>query len=181
MKKSLLLALLSCAILVPFSNSNAQVICIMCYDQNDSISTGVNNLIQNGGFENTPCPASTGVIGSATSFCPNSIGYVCDLANWTCTGGGQNTYACIYDQVTNKSMIQEGNNAVYMGNYYCNGCSNTQGDTACLINSGSTVSGPPVGFPNNPDPAYGGSVGVSIEQTVNGLTPMSMYILEFWA
>jgi len=153
----------------------------MCYDQNDSVSTGVNNLIQNGGFETTPCPASTGVIGSATSFCPNSIGYVCDLANWTCTGGGQNTYACIYNQVTNKSMIQEGNNAVYMGNYYCNGCSNTQGDTACLVNSGCTVSGPPAGFPNNPDPAYGGSVGVSIEQTVNGLTPMTIYVLEFWA
>src|SRR4029078_5359291 len=126
MKKSLLLALLSCASLFSSSDSNAQVICIMCYDQNDSISTGVNNLIQNGGFEITPCPASTGVIGSATSFCPNSVGYVCDLANWTCTGGGSNTYACIYNLVTNKSLICEGNNSVYMGNFYCNGCSNTQ-------------------------------------------------------
>jgi len=179
MKRPLLLLLLSCAL--QFPNSNAQVICIMCYDQNDSISTGVNNLISNGGFENTPCPGSTGVIGSATSFCPNSIGYVCDLADWTCTGGGVSTYSCIYNLVTNKSMIQEGNNAVYMGNFYCNGCSNTTNDTSCLVTSGCTVSGPPVGFPNNPDPSFGGSIGVSIEQTVNGLTPMTIYILEFWA
>ncbi len=163
------------------TESHAQIVCIMCYDQNDSISTGVTNLILNGGFENTNCVASTGVIGSATSFCPNSGGYSCDLANWTCTGGGTNTYSCIYDITTNKSMIEEGINAVYMGNFYCNPCSNTSQDTSCLITTDCTVSGPPPGFPFNPDPAFGGSIGVSIEQTVNGLTPLSTYILEFWA
>jgi PKD repeat protein len=181
MKKFLHFLIVCCIFKFAISITNAQVICIMCYDQNDSISTGVNNLIINGGFETTPCPASTGVIGSATSFCPNSVGYVCDLANWTCTGGGASTYACIYNQVTNKSMVEEGSNAVYMGNFYCNACSNSQNDTSCLVNNGCTVSGPPVGFPNNPDPSFGGSIGVSIEQTVNGLTPLTTYILEFWA
>jgi|GEM_PF-1130766 len=181
MKKNLQLVLLTFIFQVTFFNAHAQVLCIMCFDQNDSISTGVNNLLLNGGFENTTCIASTGVIGSPTSFCPNSTGYSCDLANWTCSGGGTSTYACIYDQVTNKSMIEEGNNAVYMGNFYCNPCSNTSGDTSCLITSGCTVSGPPVGFPFNPDPAFGGAVGVSIEQTVSGLITGNTYVLEFWA
>ena len=34
---------------------NAQILCIDCFNQNDSISFNVNNLIINGGFENTPC------------------------------------------------------------------------------------------------------------------------------
>lgn len=181
MKKFLLCLFLTSIFQFAMLNGHAQVICIMCFDQNDSISTGVNNLIMNGGFENTNCIASTGVIGSPTSFCPNSTGYSCDLTNWTCSGGGTSTYSCIYDLVTNKSMIAEGMNSVYMGNYYCNPCSNTSGDTSCLITDGCTVYGPPVGFPNNPDPAFGGSVGVSIEQTVNGLVPLTTYVLEFWA
>jgi hypothetical protein len=163
-------------------HSNAQVVCIMCFDQNDSISTGVNNLILNGGFENHNCPASTGVIGSLTSFCPNSTGYACDIVDWTCTGGGTSTYSCIYDVNINKSMIEEGLSSVYMGNFYCNACSSNPSDTSCLVtNSDCTVSGPPVGYPFNPDPTFGGATGVSIEQTVNGLTPLTTYILEFWA
>ena len=181
MKKLLLLFPLTLLLSIASQTLNAQVLCVMCFDQNDSISYNVTNLLQNGGFENTTCIASTGVIGSPTSFCPNSTGYSCDLANWTCTGGGTSTYACIYDQVTNKSMIEEGNNAVYMGNFYCNPCSNVSGDTSCLITNDCTVSGPPAGFPFNPDPSFGGAVGVSIEQTVNGLTIGSTYVLEFWA
>lgn len=168
--------------LVSVSISKAQVVCIMCFSQNDSISTGINNLIQNGGFELHNCPSSTGVIGTQTTFCPNSVGYICDIQNWTCTGGGANTYACIYDVDTNKSMIEEGFSAVYFGNFYANPCSGTQGDTSCLVtNSDCTVSGPPPGFPFNPDPSYGGAVGVSLEQTVTGLTPLMTYVLEFWA
>src|SRR5687767_7252040 len=103
-----------------FTLTNAQIICIMCFNQNDSISTGINNLIQNGGFENHNCTPSYGIIGSPTSFCPNSNGYSCDITNWTCTGGGSDTYACMYDLIINKSRIVEGANAVYMGNYFCN-------------------------------------------------------------
>src|SRR5882757_5662151 len=100
MKTLLLLTALSFAIC---KYSTAQIICIYCYDQNDSISAGVNNLVLNGGFESTPCPASTGVIGSPTSFCPNSNGYVCDFDNWTASGGGSDTYACLYNLSINKS------------------------------------------------------------------------------
>jgi len=41
------------------------------------------------------------------------------------------------------------------------------------------LSGIPPGFPTH-DPTYGGNVGVSIEQTVNGLTVGNTYVLEFW-
>ncbi len=180
MKKILLILLLQFSIF-SFQSSFGQIVCIMCFDQNDSISTGINNLIANGGFENTTCIASTGVIGSPTSFCPNSTGYSCDLLDWTCTGGGTSTYACIYDVVTNKSMIEEGNNSVYMGNFYANPCSSTSGDTSCLVMTDCEASGIPAGYPLNPDPAFGSAVGVSIEQTVNGLIVGNTYILEFWA
>src|SRR5689334_2026222 len=105
MKKLFLITAMSVAF---FNYSQAQILCILCYDTNDSISIGVNNLLTNGGFEDTPCPASTGVIGSPTSFCPNSLGYVCNITGWTCTGGGSNTYACIYNTFINKSIINEG-------------------------------------------------------------------------
>jgi PKD repeat protein len=38
----------------------------------------------------------------------------------------------------------------------------------------------PPGYPTN-DPGYGGSNGVSIEQTVSGLIAGATYVLEFWA
>ncbi|HYV95563.1 MAG TPA: hypothetical protein VE978_27560, partial [Chitinophagales bacterium] len=161
--------------------STAQILCILCYDQNDSISTGVNNLLQNGGFENTPCPPSTGVIGSPTSICPNSNGYVCDFVNWTCTGGGSNTYACLYNDSINKSIIVQGTNAVYFGNYLCNPCSPIFDDTSCLTTLDCTVTGIPTGYPLNMNAGYGGATGVSLEQTVNGLIPGNTYVLEFWA
>ncbi len=173
------LVLLSVAFAL-FNTATAQVICIYCYDQNDSISYNVTNLLLNGGFEDTNCPPSTGVIGSPTSFCPNSNGYVCDFANWTCTGGGSDTYACLYNDSINKSLIIEGTNAVYFGNYYCNPCSNNGSDTSCFINLGCSVTGFPTGYPKN-TPQYGGKTGVSLQQTVSGLTIGNTYVLEFWA
>jgi len=178
MKTFLLLAALSFTFC---KYSTAQILCILCYDQNDSISIGVNNLLLNGGFENTNCNPSTGVIGSPTSICPNSNGYSCDFANWTCTGGGTSTYACLYNDSINKSIIEQGTNAVYFGNYYCNACSPVPGDISCLVNSGCTVTGIPAGYPDNPDISFGGATGVSLEQTVNGLIPGNTYVLEFWA
>ncbi len=104
-----------------------QVVCILCYDQNDSVSSGVNNLLLNGGFENTNCIPTTG------RFCPNSTDYNCDITNWTCTGGGSSTYAGRFDNT--KSVIPEGTRAVYLGNYYCSACGFVN-DTTCIKNTG---------------------------------------------
>jgi PKD repeat protein len=157
----------------------AQIICIFCYDQNDSISTGVNNLLLNGGFEAPSC--TTG------SFCPSSSYYQCNIPNWTCTGGGTSTYAQVIDITGTAwygsflSEVIEGTYAIYMGNYYCQACSQTANDTSCLTWVDCTAGGVPAGYPINPDPTYGGATGVSIEQTVSGLIVGNTYILEFWA
>lgn len=173
MKKFLLFTLLAAGLIF---QSQAQVLCIMCYDQNDSISTGVNNLLLNGSFENSNC--SSGYI--LDVFCPNSSYYSCDLTNWTCTGGGSQTYVCVFDSLPGtRSTIVDGLYGVYMGNYFCNPCSQTVDDTSCFTMTDCELSGIPPGFPTH-DPAYGGSTGVSIEQTVNGLTIGNTYVLEFW-
>ncbi len=174
MKKSLLFFAL-CFTLCHLSM--AQVVCIMCYDQNDSISTGVNNFILNGGFENSNC--APGYI--LDVFCPNSSYYSCDLDNWTCTGGGTSTYVCLFDTTPGtRSTVVEGNRAAYMGNYFCNPCSATVDDTSCFVTTDCELTGIPVGYPTH-DPTYGGNLGVSIEQVVNGLLPGNTYVLEFWA
>ena len=96
--------------------SNSQILCIQCYNQNDSISSGVNNLLQNGSFEN-------GCING--SFCPNSQYYTCDIPDWACSGGGTSTYAQVFD-INGAwyggflSEIVFGQKAVYLGNFYCN-------------------------------------------------------------
>jgi PKD repeat protein len=134
----------------------------------------VNNLIVNGSFENTDCtPWPAG-----DRYCPNSSAYSCDLANWTCTGGGVNTYACTLDGTY--IPIVDGSLAVYFGNSFCNVCSGNVGDTSCFASLGCSMAGLPQGFPYN-DPSYGGANGVSIKQTVNGLNPGDVYVLEFWA
>ena len=167
MKKTLLIL-----ITILFSlTMKAQVLCILCFDQNDSISSNVTNLILNGGFENSTC----GTIGY---FCPNSSFYSCDLTNWTCTGGGSNTYA--HNSDASFSMVNEGTYAAYLGNFYANACSNIADDTSCLSDTACTMNPLPPGFPTNTID-YGGNTGVSIEQTVNGLTPGATYVLEFWA
>ena len=172
MKKLLFLivSLISCNI------SSAQVLCIYCYNQNDTISAGVNNLLLNGGFENNNCIPNDWF---NSSYVPNSSYYNCNITNWTCTGGGPNTYADVVD--INYVQIVEGINAVYFGNNYCNACTTTQGDTACLNDIDCTNGDLLPGYPYSINTGYGGTTGVSLEQTVTGLTPGNIYVLEFWA
>ncbi len=129
-------------------------------------------MIQNGGFENNTCT------GSAHSFCPNSNNYNCNIANWICTGGGALTYAFICNNTF--SFIPEGTKAAYFGNQYCNVCSTSFSDTSCLTNTGCAVSGIPSGYPISVNPGYGGTTGISLEQTIMGMTSGTTYVLEFW-
>jgi hypothetical protein len=170
MKKFLLIVIVGFSI---YNYASGQVLCIYCYEQNAPISASANNLIQNGGFEN-------GCSSLGMYFCPNSTGYSCDITNWTCTGGGYNTYAQIY---TNSccSIVIEGSKAAYFGNQFCRACSSILGDTLCLTNKGCEVLGVPAGYPLNPNPGYAGDTGVSLQQTVPGLIPGNIYVLEFWA
>jgi hypothetical protein len=169
MKNIILLAALS---LILSYNSSAQIICIYCYEQNDSISDFVTNFVQNGGFEDT-------VGNTSGSFCPNSSTYTLDFAYWTCTGGGSSTYA--HSCNNGYSWIPQGALAAYMGNYFCRACSPAANDTTCINSTQCAVTGVPTGYPENPDTAYGGTTGLSLEQTVSGLIPGATYVLEFWA
>jgi len=172
MKKfTLLFLFLSMAIITV----KGQIICIFCYNQNDSISDNVTNLLLNGGFENHNCIPNNWF---NSSYCPNSSYYSCNIDNWICTGGGSSTYADVSD--INYAQVAEGLYTVYFGSYYCMACSTTPGDTSCLTTIDCTVGGIPNGYPTN-DPVYGGSQGLSLEQTVTGLTIGSTYVLEFWA
>ncbi|MFN8145152.1 MAG: T9SS type A sorting domain-containing protein [Bacteroidia bacterium] len=154
--------------------STAQIICIYCYDQNDTISGNVTNLISNGGFENNGCTPDSENI----SFCPNSFYHACNIPNWTCTGGGTYTYACSIDSLW--SVIPEGSRAIYFGNNECKSCSQTMYDTSCISNLSCTTTGIPPGYPVS-NSYFGGTSGVSMQQTVSGLTPGNIYVLEFWA
>ncbi len=154
--------------------SFGQIVCINCYDQNDSISNGVTNLIMNGGFENTTC-----LQGSSDCFCPNSTSYNCDIADWTCVGGGLLTYSSVFDSTL--SIIPQGSKAVYFGNAYSNVCSPAMFDTSCLNYNSCMVSGIPPGYPYSDPANYGDTAGVSLEQTVSGLISGQTYVLEFWA
>jgi hypothetical protein len=155
--------------------NTAQILCVQCFDQNDSIGVGVgaNNFIANGNFENTTCAFNS----NANTFCPNSANYNCNIANWICTGGGSSTYTCFYDSTV--WYVEQGSHSVYFGNNFCSAC--PLGDTTCLINNGCTVTGIPAGYPLSNGAAYGDTLGVSLSQAVSGLTPGSVYILEFWA
>lgn len=152
-------------------DSDAQILCIQCYNQNDSISSNVNNLISNGGFENG--------CGVTEYFCPTSAGYNCNITNWTCVGGGINTYAQIADSLYYTNIV-EGSKAAYFGNQYSKPCSSTLDDTSCIINMGCIVSNIPAGYPIHNSVGYGGSNGVSLKQTVAGLVVGNTYVLEFW-
>jgi hypothetical protein len=155
-------------------HSYAQIICIKCFQQNDSIGYNVNNLIVNGGFENNTCIPNS----NNNTYCPNATSYNCDIANWTCTGGGAYTYASFYDSTY--WYVCQGIRSPYFGNSFCEACSPTVNDTSCLQNIDCTVTGLPAGYPVN-DAQYGGTTGISLAQTVNGLTPGLVYVLEFWA
>lgn len=165
-KKYLLFTILSLSNLF----ATAQILCVQCYDQNARISTGVNNLILNGGFESNTCVPNMG------SFCPNSVYYSCNITNWVCSGGGQPTYARITDSTY--TNIIEGGVAAYFGNNYAKVCSPTANDTSCLINNSCVVTGIPSGYPNNT--SFGGITGIALLQATN-LTPNNKYVLEFWA
>ncbi len=169
MKKSLLfLIIFSCQLL------SGQILCIKTFEQNDSICAGVDNLILNGGFENTTCNQIGGYI------CPNAQSYNCDIKEWKCANGGMQTYATIYDST--HSVIPEGLNAVYFGNGPAYSCKNPLGarDTSCLNSTSIIVTGIPVGYPYCGSD-YGGQLGVSLEQSVTGLIPGNIYVLDFWA
>src|SRR5207248_573654 len=134
-----------------------------------------NNLILNGGFENGTCPSYLPIF----TFCPNSISYPqCTIANWNCTGGGSQTYTYILDTSTSVysvSIIIEGIKAPYFGNYYPKACSSLPNDTSCVHNTGCTVTGIPIGYPIS-GLTYGGTAGVSLDQTVTGLIVGTTYV-----
>lgn len=128
-------------------------------------------MVLNGSFEFGSCLAGE-------YFCPNSLLYVCDNSNWLCTGGGNYTYAQILDD--SFSAVSDGLYAAYLGNSFSQTCSTVIADTSCLITMGCTVTGIPSGYPTH-DPGYGGNLGVSLSQAVQGLTIGNSYTLEFWA
>lgn len=158
----------------PIQHADAQILCINCFNQNDSISDNVNNLILNGSFENSNC------LPTASVFCPNSTSYTCDILNWICTGGGASTYASVSDSTSINTMIVEGDYAVYFGNSFCHPCSGLFNDTSCLNQDLCTIIAPPAGYPVN-DTAFGYNTGLSLQQTVTGLISGNIYVLEFWA
>lgn len=153
--------------------SKAQIICVFCYEQNDSISSNVNNLIQNGSFE-LGC-------NNFGYFCPNSNTYSCNLSNWICSGGGSMTYACTYDTSVHVCETPDGRNVAYFGNgVSTRACSPAMFDTSCMADSGCVAINIQPGYPYS-DTGYGGANGVTIAQTVNGLVAGNSYVLEFWA
>lgn len=157
--------------LIVTATARGQVLCISCHDQNTPISAPLNDLIVNGSFESHNCSFGD-------HYCPSSFAYSCDIGQWTCTGGGLNTYAQILDSTW--YLVPDGAYAAYFGNWFCNACSPTVDDTSCLIHVDCTLTGIPSGYPVN-DPSYGGTAGVSLQQTVSGLTAGNGYALEFWA
>lgn len=169
MKKHALLCLF---FLYGFGLLNAQILCIRCYNQNAPMSTNVTNLIQNGSFENSNCFATQNY-----SFCPSSAYYSCQIFNWLCSGGGQGTYAFMYNN--SFSTIADGLYAPYFGNNFATACS-IMFDLSCLSDSDCIVKGFPTGFPSS-DSAYGGALGLSLSQVVFNLTPGDTFVLEFWA
>lgn len=148
----------------------SQVICVECFDQNDPITSGGNNLIQNGDFEATDCFPGEGI-------CPASFSYGCDFDNWTVTGGATGTYA----QAAGFGIfgIAEGSWGVYLGNWFCNPCS-VENDVSCLQEEDCVTEGMPEGYPQHLQPGSYGADGVAIQQTVSGLTVGMTYTLEFW-
>ncbi len=171
--KKLLLSSLCFIATVQFAT--AQLLCIQCFNQNDSIAGVVNNHILNGGFENTTCISNQ----FNSSYCPNSGYFSCTVANWVCTGGGSASYPSIDDNTF--TMTADGSKAAYLGNgSNAYACSTGSNDTSCLSSSNCEITTIPAGYPTN-DATYGGSTGVSLSQTVTGLTIGTGYVLEFWA
>jgi len=174
MKKAILTVILSFSFFI-FNTASAQILCIYCYEQNDSISDNVNNMVLNGSFENHNCQPNI----YSSSFCPVSQYYSCAVPDWTCTGGGYDTYVSIDDYTFTQTA--DGNYAAYFGDGVSGRvCSSSQFDTSCFTPTGCEMLNIPVGYPLA-DPSLGGSLGVSLEQTVSGLSIGNTYVLEFWA
>jgi hypothetical protein len=105
--------------------------------------------------------------------------YACGFPGWLGSGGGDYTYACAIDSFW--SALPEGSKGAYFGNNECRVCSNSLGDTSCIVNTSCTVTGIPSGYPESDVTYYGGTNGVSLQQTVHGLIVGNTYVLEFWA
>ena len=133
-------------------------------------------MVLNGSFENHNCQPNI----YSSSFCPVSQYYSCAVPDWTSTGGGFDTYLSIDDYTFTQTA--EGNYAAYFGNGIgAMICSANQYDTSCFTPTGCEMLNIPNGYPIAPSASYGGSLGISIEQTVSGLTIGATYVLEFWA
>ncbi|MBL7984676.1 MAG: hypothetical protein JNM91_06725, partial [Flavobacteriales bacterium] len=150
-----------------------QVRCVSCYEQNARVIDSGVDLILNGSFENTDCIPFPG---QWDVFCPASGSYSCDIADWTCTGGGVSSYCLIFDNTV--TSLGDGAVAAYLGSAFGQICPSPE-DVSCLGQDGCTVTGVGNGFPTNSE-AYGGPGGVSLEQTVSGLIAGGVYRLEFW-
>ncbi len=153
---------------------SSQISCIRCFDQNAPLSPEAGNLVQNGGFEMTDCTPGW----LTESWCPKSLQYGCNLSHWTCTGGDINSYPSVFDSTL--SLIPEDLQAAYFGNGNAFTCSPNWGDFSCETPEGCAINGFPVGYPYSL-PGYGDAVGLSLEQSVSGLTVGHNYVLEFWA
>ncbi|MEI6488355.1 MAG: T9SS type A sorting domain-containing protein [Bacteroidota bacterium] len=159
-------------------NSYSQIISIQCFNQNDSIGIhlGKNNLILNGGFENTNC----GFNSNWNSFCPKSAFYTCNIENWVCVGGGSAVYPHFYD--TTFEFVVEGKRAPYFENLYTKVNSKVNNDTAPFLKeNGCAIQNISTSFFSSIPSNYGGGEGLSLEQLVSNLVSGNMYILEFWA
>jgi gliding motility-associated-like protein len=150
----------------------AQIICVNCTPQLVPISPAAPNLVANGSFE------STTMFGGSNYFCPNSGIYGLDFNNWICSGGGPSTYAQTLGVFS--TQVPDGVQTAYLGNSFCYTCLPGVNDASCIIKSNCDITGVPPNMPDH-DPAFGGNIGVSLEQTVNGLTVGSVYVLEFWS
>ncbi|MFM2388347.1 MAG: hypothetical protein RL660_3104 [Bacteroidota bacterium] len=158
------------------TKTSAQIICVNCFPQKAAISPSAPNLLVNGSLDSNILVNGGGF---GTNFiCPLSTSYSHDVYGWQCTGGGTSTYA---NQVLAGGFIPvvHGTHCVYLGNSFCQACSLTPDDTSCIVKTGCDVTGIPPGYPQT-TPDLGGPGGVSLEQTVNGLTIGTVYILEFW-
>jgi gliding motility-associated-like protein len=176
-KRNLAAVIALSAIFALGAKCTAQIICVNCYPQTAAISPLAANLLLNGSLDSATLPGG-GTGGGGGAICPTSSSYANDVYAWQCTGGGIATYAWHIMQGSIQPVIH-GTHSVYLGNSFCQPCSATPDDTSCLIKTGCDVSGIPAGFPTH-DPAYGSTTGVSLQQTVSGLTVGNVCILEFW-
>ncbi len=175
MKKSAIVVL---SLFSSLTYSYSQIISIQCFNQNDSIgiNVGKNNLILNGGFENTNC----GFNSNWNSFCPLSAFYTCNIENWICVGGGSAVYPHFYD--TTFEFVVEGKRAPYFENLYTKVNSKLNYDTATFLKeNGCSIQNISTSCFSNIPSNYGGENGLSLEQIVSNLVVGNIYILEFWA